>query len=563
MEIVTFIAQWLLIVEILWITGVVIPFTILVTALYLIEWLILDPFTTFLISGNWDTTYSSISITATSPIMIMLYVAIIFGFIFLIVFLVNYFGRTIINPNASEMIQRLFWIFGILIFIIATPFFFLFFSMLIKMATTLIGNLFINNSTINNFLNTNEFLGNLRILLNYSNANTIDLNTWNSTWKNIDNSNAVLVKDNLFKYYNSIAQNMQSIDFNKFINDLYNNINNPSAIKEIVNSNPQLFNNLNSLINNIQLFNENLNSLISSGLDENVLNKIIINFGDFNSILNCNVFVESTTNVLQNASIFSNIQINDKNEIIPTNNIGFMLYYAITGLYANSIDGIWANITFIQGLFQSDGITKIIKSFMLGSLIAIGIAKAIGQLMSILIYRWFAILALVPYGAFSAARSVNDGGAIIKIWIRESITVVISLFVVALNVQIWTFLINLIMNGFTNHNIIIAGVSNNSMAKTIAFCIFVVISTYVCVGFTQKVLEIFNSSAIYRDSGMSIMQNEYANASQRNKNKFKNGPKNINTNTTQDVQMTNRKGETFNKKQKVGLIRRMGARKVK
>lgn len=563
MEIVTFVAQWLLIVEILWITGVVIPFTILVTALYLIEWLILDPFTTFLITGNWDNTYSSISITATSPIMIMLYVAIIFGFIFLIVFLVNYFGRNIINANASEMIQRLFWIFGILIFIIATPFFFLFLNILIKVATNLIGNIFINNNTVNNFLNTDTFLVNLKILINYSNANSIDLNTWNSIWENIDNSNALSVKDNLFKYYNLIAQNMNEINFNKFINDLYNNINNPTAIKEIVNANPELFNNLNSLIINVNLFNENLNSLLASGIDENTLNSILVNFGDFNSTLNCKTFVDSTSNVLQNATIYSNIQINGNNEVIPTNNIGFMLYYAVTGLYANSIDGIWANITFIQGLFQSDGITNIIKSFVLGSLIAVGIAKGIGQLMSILIYRWFAVLALVPYGAFSAARTVNDGGAIIKIWIREAITVVVSLFVVALNVQIWTLLVNLIMNGFTSNNIIIAGVSNNSMASTIAFCIFVVISTYATVGFTQKVLEIFNSSAVYRDNGMNALQNEYANASQRNKNKFKQAPKKVETNMTQKVKMTDKKGNTFTKNKKVGVIQRMGARKAK
>lgn len=563
MEIVTFVAQWLLIVEILWITGVVIPFTILVTALYLIEWLILDPFTTFLITGNWDNTYSSISITATSPIMIMLYVAIIFGFLFLIVFLVNYFGRNIINANASEMIQRLFWIFGILIFIIATPFFFLFLNILIKIATNLIGNIFLNNNTVNNFLNTDTFLINLKILINYSNANSIDLNTWNSIWENIDNSNALSVKDNLFKYYNLIAQNMNEINFNKFINDLYNNINNPSAIKEIVNANPELFNNLNSLIINVNLFNENLNSLLASGIDENTLNSILVNFGDFNSTLNCKTFVDSTSNVLQNATIYSNIQINGNNEVIPTNNIGFMLYYAVTGLYANSIDGIWANITFIQGLFQSDGITNIIKSFVLGSLIAVGIAKGIGQLMSILIYRWFAVLALVPYGTFSAARTVNDGGAIIKIWIREAITVVVSLFVVALNVQIWTLLVNLIMNGFTSNNIIIAGVSNNSMASTIAFCIFVVISTYAIVGFTQKVLEIFNSSAVYRDNGMNALQNEYANASQRNKNKFKQAPKKVETNMTQKVKMTDKKGNTFTKNKKVGVIQRMGARKAK
>lgn len=563
MEIVTFVAQWLLIVEILWITGVVIPFTILVTALYLIEWLILDPFTTFLISGNWDNTYSSISITATSPIMIMLYVAIIFGFLFLIIFLVNYFGRNIINANASEMIQRLFWIFGILIFIIATPFFFLFLNILIKFATNLIGNIFINKNTINNFLNTETFLANLKILINYSNANTIDLNTWNSIWENIDNSNAISVKDNLFKYYNLIAQNMNKINFNKFINDLYNNINNPNAIKEIVNTNPELFNELNSLIINVNLFNENLNSLLASGIEENTLNSILVNFGDFNSILNCKTFVDSTGNVLQNATIYSNIQINANNEIIPTSNIGFMLYYAVTGLYANSIDGIWANITFIQGLFQTDGITNIIKSFVLGSLIAVGIAKGIGQLMSILIYRWFAVLALVPYGAFSAARTVNDGGAIIKIWIRESITVVVSLFVVALNVQIWTLLVNLIMNGFANNNIIITGVSNNSIASTIAFCIFVIISTYVTVGFSQKVLEIFNSSAVYRDNGMNALQNEYANASQRNKNKFKQAPKRVETNSTQKVKMVDKKGNTFTQNKKVGVIQRMGARKAK
>ena len=183
--------------------------------------------------------------------------------------------------------------------------------------------------------------------------------------------------------------------------------------------------------------------------------------------------------------------------------------------------------------------------------------------MSILIYRWFAVLALVPYGTFSAARTVNDGGAIIKIWIREAITVVVSLFVVALNVQIWTLLVNLIMNGFTSNNIIIAGVSNNSMASTIAFCIFVVISTYAIVGFTQKVLEIFNSSAVYRDNGMNALQNEYANASQRNKNKFKQAPKKVETNMTQKVKMTDKKGNTFTKNKKVGVIQRMGARKAK
>lgn len=512
-----FIVQWVFVLEILWISTIVVPFTIMSVTFFLINWLILDRLTTFLISGSWNTV-DQILITATSPIMIMLYVAIFFGLLFLVVFFINYFARTALNINISEIVKRCFWIFGFILFTCAIPFFLIFFSMFVKFCTSLISKIF-NNNFINDILTSNpEILSFIQTLSNYQIGPEINKEYWNNLWSSITDQNLLAIKDKIYNAYNQILKDMKAINWDNLIFQLQLSASNPASLKEIFNR-PDLIKTLNNIYNNSSIIYQclgelNNNSLISEEMYLNICGCL----GDFSGRPELEDFNNALNNLIMNASIYQNIEIDSETgEIIQTENIGFILYTAVTGIPCNSIKGIWDNIAFVSGLFRTNGIENLVKSIMLGGAVAIASAKGIMQLISILIYRWMWILSSVPYGSFAAARSVNDNGTIFKLYFRETITSFVSLFVVALNLQIMTLLVSLITDGFKQGNIIIPGLNGNNVALTVTFIIIVIICIYSCIAITQKVLEIFNNSSIAKDNAVNTLTQEY-NSFKNNKN---------------------------------------------
>ncbi|MDE7221731.1 MAG: hypothetical protein K2N40_00470, partial [Ureaplasma sp.] len=236
-----------------------------------------------------------------------------------------------------------------------------------------------------------------------------------------------------------------------------------------------------------------------------------------------------------NVSIINNLQINNDGLIIQTNNIAFVLYTATTGYYVNSIDGILANFTFIPTLFRSGFIFDLAKAIALSSIVALGIAKAIGTLISMLIYRWYSLIVGIPTGYIAAARITNDSGQILKLWFREILTATITLFIVCMNLEITYLLINAFQVGLTNKDIAIFGLESR-IAIEVLFCLFVVVLFYVQNSWTHKVLDTFNASATFKENVSNSLVSEYSNS------------KNKRSQTKGSIRNMNKSAARFNKK---------------
>lgn len=515
-----FAAQWLLVLQLLWISSVLIPFTLIAISFELINWLILDKVTNFLLSGNWNNV-DQIHISLNSPMIIMLFIGLGFGFLFAIIFFINYIGRNVNSVSGSEVIKRMFWIFGILIFVLLLPFGFLFLSLFVKFCTSLV-NKFIGYDLslgMNNLVNLKPILLQLSKVQDY---NTIDINKWNNFWDSINNNEAIQFKEQLLKTFNKLAETLNKIDFINLINNLDNE--NISELKKLLNN--ELLNDLQkshtlgieliSLLNKLELildsqkFNELKNTFFGSFSNLNLLDSF-----------NKNMFL-----LLENLFLINNIElIPGTNEIKPINNIGLYLFYKVTNIYANSVDGIWASLSFlsiiftdIQSIFNGSGITRLFVSITLGATVAMASFKGICTMCTILLNRWFSVLVLIPYGAFSVARISNDDGSLFKIWIREAITIFISLFVVCLNLTIFNFLISCIANGIDSGNIsIIHTIKFKQIIEAMVFCLVTVLLIYCMNSVTTRILETFNSSSLNKESGINNLASEL-NAARSNKN---------------------------------------------
>lgn len=274
----------------------------------------------------------------------------------------------------------------------------------------------------------------------------------------------------------------------------------------------------------------------SINIDQESLQKIELCLGNFSNIQNVDIFNTNIQNLFINISTINNLQINENGTIIQTNNIAFVLYTATTGYYVNSIDGILANFTFIPTLFRSGFIFDLAKAIALSSIVALGIAKAIGTLISMLIYRWYSLIVGIPTGYIAAARITNDGGQILKLWFREILTSTITLFIVCMNLQITYLLINSFQIGLNNRDIVISGLESR-IAIEVLFCLFVVVLFYVQNSWTHKVLDTFNASATFKENISSSLVNEYSSSKNRRKQSIasikniKNSSENLNKKT--------------------------------
>lgn len=515
-----FAAQWLLVLQLLWISSVLIPFTLIAIAFELMNWLILDKVTNFLLSGNWNNV-DQIQISLNSPMIIMLFLALGLGFLFGIIFFINYIGRNVNSISGSEVIKRMFWIFGILIFVLLLPFGFLILSLFVKFCTSLI-NRFIGYDLsfgISNLSNLKPILLKLSNIIEYQ---TIDINKWNDFWNLINNQEAIAFKEPLLKTFNKLSELLNKVDFVNLIKNLNND--SLSEIKKILNE--QLLNDLQkahtsgieliSILNKLELlldsqkFNELKNSFLGSFSNLNILDSF-----------NKNMFL-----LLENLFVINNIElIPGSNEIKPINNIGLYLFYKVTNIYANSVDGIWGSLTFlsviftdINSVFNGSGLTRLFVSITLGATVAMASFKGICTMSTILLNRWYSILILIPYGAFSVARISNDDGSLFKIWIREAITIFISLFVVCLNLTIFNLLISCIANGIDSGNIsIIRTIKFKQIIEAMVFCLVTVLLIYCMNSITTRILETFNASSLNKESGINNLASEL-NAARSNKN---------------------------------------------
>lgn len=526
MEIITFIAQWTLILQLMWISCVLIPFTLLAIVFFVLNWLILDPFTNWLITGNFNTSIITSQITLQSPIVIITWIALVLALIALIVFIINYFVKNTTNLQLIHIPKQLLMIFSFIGIVILIPFGIIFMSVFTKFLTSITLSLFSNNSSLD-LLNLEKFKITLQNLLNFSSNSLINNEVWDNVWGSIVDPNQLAIKDSLFNNYNSIIHSLNNFQMTNLINELLQNTNDLNKIKQILNQNPNLANNLNLLINQVKNFENQLINLNSLSISNEILEKIKLNFGSLNSINHIQIFNLNIANLLKYVITLDNVLINTNGQLIQTNNIAFILYYATTGLYVNSIEGIITNFTFLQGLFQANGIFELAKSIFLSGIIAIGITKAVMTLINMLIYRWFALVAGIPSGYLAAARITNDSYQIIKIWFREILTCLISLFVICLNLQMMYFLINSINIGLNNKQIAIVGINNINFLGTeiniiqITFALFIVCIIYVNNSFIAKILETFNASATFKDNVSSSIVNEYNSAKNLRKNNKK------------------------------------------
>lgn len=515
-----FVAQWLLVLQLLWISSVLIPFTLIAIAFELMNWLILDKVTNFLISGNWNNV-DQIQISLNSPIIIMLFTGLGLGFLFSIVFFINYIGRNMNSISGSEVIKRMFWIFGILLFILILPFGFLILSLFVKFCTSLI-NRFIGYDLsfgISNLSNLKPILLKLSNVIEYQ---PVDINKWNDFWISINNQEAIAFKEPLLKTFNKLSELLNKVDFVNLIKNLNND--SLSEIKRILNE--QLLNDLQkahtSGIELISMLNK-LELILDSQKFNELKNTF---FGSFSNLNTLDSFNKNMFLLLENLFVINNVElVPGTNEIKPISNIGLYLFYKVTNIYANSVDGIWGSLTFlsviftdINSVFNGSGLTRLFVSITLGATVAMASFKGICTMCTILLNRWYSVLVLIPYGGFSVARISNDDGALFKIWIREALTIFISLFVVCLNLTIFNFLISCIAKGIDSGNInIIHTIKFKQIIEAMIFCLVTVLLIYCMNSITTRILEIFNSSSLNKESGINSLASEL-NSARANKN---------------------------------------------
>lgn len=516
MSVITFVAQWTLILQLLWISCVLIPFTLLAIIFFVLNWLILDPFTNFLITGSFNTTIMTSQITWQSPIVIITIIGLILAFIALIVFIINYFAKNSSNLQVVHIPKQLLLIFGFIGLIIVIPFGFILMSVFSKFITSITLTLFAKSQTMQ-IVDLENLKTVLQSLLAFSTNKQIDLTVWNDAWATITDANQLAIKNELYNSYTALVNAINELNINNLAQELLNNTNNLAKLQELLKANPNLTEELTNFINLANNFKAQLINLNSLSLAPETLNQIKLNFGTLNDLTNIQSFTNNVSDLLKIQVMVVHLNLNPTGEIIQTNNLAFMLYYAATGLYVNSIAGIIGNFTFISGLFQANGIFELAKSIFLSGIIAVGIAKGISTLVSMLIYRWFALLSGIPTGYIAAARITNDAGQILKIWFREILTSTLALFVITLNLQIMYFLINAIQIALLNNSINIDGISNVNLGIMqvniieITFALLIVILVYVNNGFISKTLETFNASVTFKDKAAPQIVNEFNN----------------------------------------------------
>lgn len=516
MSVITFVAQWTLILQLLWISCVLIPFTLLAIIFFVLNWLILDPFTNFLITGSFNTTIMTSQITWQSPIVIITIIGLILAFIALIVFIINYFAKNSSNLQVVHIPKQLLLIFGFIGLIIVIPFGFILMSVFSKFITSITLTLFSKSQTMQ-IIDLENLKNVLQNLLAFSTNKQIDLTVWNDAWATITDANQLAIKNELYNSYTALVNAINELNINNLAQELLNNTNNLAKLQELLKANPNLTEELTNFINLANNFKAQLINLNSLSLAPETLNQIKLNFGTLNDLTNIQSFTNNVSYLLKIQVMVVHLNLNSTGEIVQTNNLAFMLYYAATGLYVNSIEGIISNFTFISGLFQANGIFELAKSIFLSGIIAVGIAKGISTLVSMLIYRWFALLSGIPTGYIAAARITNDTGQILKIWFREILTSTLALFVITLNLQIMYFLINAIQIALLNNSIHIDGISNVNLGIMqvnvieITFALLIVILVYVNNGFISKTLETFNASVTFKDKAAPQIVNEFNN----------------------------------------------------
>lgn len=516
MSVITFVAQWTLILQLLWISCVLIPFTLLAIIFFVLNWLILDPFTNFLITGSFNTTIMTSQITWQSPIVIITIIGLILAFIALIIFIINYFAKNSSNLQVVHIPKQLLLIFGFIGLIIVIPFGFILMSVFSKFITSITLTLFSKSQTMQ-IVDLENLKNVLQNLLAFSTNKQIDLTVWNDAWATITDANQLAIKNELYNSYTALVNAINELNINNLAQELLNNTNNLTKLQAILKANTNLTEELTNLINLANNFKAQLINLNSLSLAPETLNQIKLNFGTLNDLTNIQSFTNNVSDLLKIQVMVVHLNLNSTGEIIQTNNLAFMLYYAATGLYVNSIEGIISNFTFISGLFQANGIFELAKSIFLSGIIAVGIAKGISTLVSMLIYRWFALLSGIPTGYIAAARITNDTGQILKIWFREILTSTLALFVITLNLQIMYFLINAIQIALLNNSIHVDGISNVNLGIMqvnvieITFALLIVILVYVNNGFISKTLETFNASVTFKDKAAPQIVNEFNN----------------------------------------------------
>lgn len=463
-------------------------------------------------------------ITWQSPIVIITIIGLILAFIALIVFIINYFLKNATNLQLIHIPRQLLLIFGFIGLIIVIPFGFIVMSVLSKFITSIALTLFAKSQTAQ-IIDTENLKTVLQALLAFSNNNQIDQTIWNNAWSTVTDPNQLAIKNELFNSYTALINAMNELKMNSLIQELLNNTNNLAKLQELLKANPNLTESLTNIINLANNFKAQLINLNSLSLAPEILSQIKLNFGTLNDLNNLQAFTTNIANLLKNQIMVVNLSLTSTGEVIQTNNLAFMLYYATTGLYVNSIAGIISNFTFLSGLFQANGIFELAKSIFLSGIIAVGIAKGISTLVSMLIYRWFALLSGIPTGYIAAARITNDAGQILKIWFREILTSILALFVIVLNMQIMYFLINAVQIALLNNEINIAGISNVNLGLAevniieMTFALLIVILIYVNNGFISKTLETFNASVTWKDQASPAIVSEFSNFKRQAHNK--------------------------------------------
>lgn len=155
-----------------------------------------------------------------------------------------------------------------------------------------------------------------------------------------------------------------------------------------------------------------------------------------------------------------------------------------------------------------------VVSLALGSAVAAASAKGIATLVWLLIYRFVALIYSIPLGNWSAARSINDDGSLLKIWFREWVSVCMSLFIIAFGYVIMKYTVATLSTGLENGEISIDGITNvtNAIFTNILIILISIILIYANNTVIVKTIEIFASSGVARDNVNNEIVNEYRRA---------------------------------------------------
>lgn len=538
-----FILKIILMIYVGYAISITIPGFLMVIAFILIDYMLLDKLTNFLISGSWNT-INQVKLTPDSPLMIMLYIGIVFGMIFFVIFLVNYMVRNAANVSPAKYVKKISLMLAVPLFILFLPFVYVIISMFVKIMTASLVHVFSQTQLLKPIYSSNSLVDSIKFLLNVPNVGQINPDDWQNAWQNVQMTATLSqLQNSLFLQYNQIANFMGTIHYTDLIIQLNNQGDNLTGLQKVFEDKAN-FGDLRDLSMKLMNLSMLLDSLSQQGLSADQLNDINNLLKGFNSPETVKQIIEANNYLIAQGQFLVSNTINDQGELAHTTNFAYNIFYLVSGIQVNNIDGVLATAAYgwLTLIFNP---SQLILIIVIGTAVVMGIARGVFKYVATFAYRWYWIFRSIPAGAVAMARTANENdldSSLIRLWFRETLTVFISLFVSALSFMTFVYVSSIVFGAVQQQNVL-SEVSTwvQRMAVKVILLIFIIVLMYSSLTANDKILDSFNQARTFNDVASNQVMREYA-AAKQNRNNSQRGISTWAHQKTQHLSKVNEKG---------------------